>query len=70
MNPIIEEKQVIEKASEILINAKCGVELTGAGMSVESGLPDFKEPNGLYTKYNGQFAGSAVHQNPCAVNHG
>ncbi len=46
-----EIKELIEKAAEILIHAKYAIALTGAGISVESGIPDFRGPNGLWTKY-------------------
>jgi len=34
-----------------LKNSKRAVVLTGAGVSVPSGIPDFRSPNGLYAKY-------------------
>ena len=36
---------------EYLLNSKSAVVLTGAGISVPSGIPDFRSPNGLYAKY-------------------
>ena len=45
----IEEK--IEKLTELIINSKNIVALTGAGMSTESGIADFRSPNsGLWNK--------------------
>lgn len=41
----------IEKAARALHAARKGVALTGAGVSVESGIPDFRSPGGLWTKY-------------------
>lgn len=31
--------------------ARCAVALTGAGVSVESGIPDFRSPGGLWTRF-------------------
>src|SRR6516162_10223489 len=41
----------IEQAADLLIAAKYPIALTGAGMSVESGIPPFRGPGGLWTKY-------------------
>ena len=41
-----------KQAAKILANAKYGVALTGAGISVESGIPDFRSPDGLWSKYD------------------
>jgi NAD-dependent deacetylase len=41
----------IERAAEIVRKARHVVALTGAGMSVESGIPPFRGPGGLWTKY-------------------
>jgi len=38
----------LEHAAEVLANARRGVALTGAGVSTESGLPDFRSPSGLW----------------------
>jgi len=40
----------ISKAAAQLIKCKYAVALTGAGMSTESGIPDFRGPNGIWTK--------------------
>lgn len=45
MNPV-------EVAARILTRARTGVALTGAGMSTESGLPDFRSPGGLWANYD------------------
>jgi NAD-dependent deacetylase len=44
-------QQDIEKAAEALVHARYPIALTGAGMSVESGIPPFRGPGGLWTKY-------------------
>lgn len=41
----------IERAAELILDAEYPIALTGAGMSVESGIPPFRGPGGLWTKY-------------------
>lgn len=41
----------IAHAAELLRKAEHVVALTGAGLSVESGIPPFRGPGGLWTKY-------------------
>jgi NAD-dependent deacetylase len=41
----------IDRAAAIVARARYVVALTGAGMSVESGIPPFRGPGGLWTKY-------------------
>ena len=41
---------LIEKAAQDLAASSYAIALTGAGMSTESGLPDFRGPHGLWTK--------------------
>jgi NAD-dependent deacetylase len=41
----------IERAAAALLAARSVVALTGAGLSVESGIPPFRGPGGLWTKY-------------------
>lgn len=40
-----------ENAAHALCNARCVVAVTGAGISVESGIPDFRGPNGIWNRY-------------------
>lgn len=44
-------EDLIRRASEELIKARHGIVLTGAGISTESGIPDFRGPNGIWTKH-------------------
>ncbi len=41
----------IATAAELVVRARYPIALTGAGMSVESGIPPFRGPGGLWTKY-------------------
>ncbi len=43
--------RMIEDASRMIAGSKHVVALTGAGISVESGIPPFRGPGGLWTKY-------------------
>mgnify|MGYP001584003494 CR=1 FL=1 len=42
----------IKKAAEILRNARHTIALTGAGISLESGIPDFRSPGGLWDRFD------------------
>ena len=50
MRPIEELGEEIEAARAVLANAEKVVALTGAGISTDSGIPDFRGPEGLWTK--------------------
>jgi NAD-dependent deacetylase len=41
----------IQRAAEVILDSSYPIALTGAGMSVESGIPPFRGPGGLWTKY-------------------
>ncbi len=44
--------EAILKAAKAIKNSKCVIALTGAGVSVESGIPDFRSAGGLWSKYD------------------
>ncbi len=46
------EKEKIEKAKELIESAEKPVAFTGAGISVASGIPPFRGPDGLWSKYD------------------
>ena len=41
-----------QRFSNLLLQSRYAVALTGAGISVESGIPDFRGKNGFWTKYD------------------
>ncbi len=41
----------IERLIELLGGSRRGVVFTGAGISTESGIPDFRSPGGIWSKY-------------------
>lgn len=41
-----------EAAADILIRSQATLALTGAGISVESGIPDFRSAEGLWSRYD------------------
>lgn len=47
---------IIREVSQFIVSQlrekKYGVALTGAGISVESGIPDFRSPEGLWSKFD------------------
>ncbi len=43
-------EQLIERAARDLVNSKYAISLTGAGISTESRIPDFRGPSGVWTK--------------------
>src|SRR5690242_11372335 len=47
----VSPEAVIRQAAQSLLTAEYITALTGAGISVESGIPPFRGPGGLWTKY-------------------
>jgi NAD-dependent deacetylase len=45
-------KQLIEEVASLIVSSKRIVVFTGAGISTESGIPDFRGPDGLWTKFD------------------
>ena len=43
--------EVLEQVAACLARARYAIALTGAGLSVESGIPPFRGPGGLWTKH-------------------
>ncbi|MFC1873818.1 NAD-dependent deacetylase [Chloroflexota bacterium] len=43
-------EDLIERAAQDLLNSSYAIALTGAGISTESGIPDFRGPQGVWTK--------------------
>ncbi|HEY2772493.1 MAG TPA: Sir2 family NAD-dependent protein deacetylase [Candidatus Binatia bacterium] len=46
------ERPSLERAAELLRDARSVVFLTGAGISTESGIPDFRSPGGLWSRHD------------------
>jgi NAD-dependent deacetylase len=44
--------RLIDKTVELLISSEHAVVLTGAGISTESGVPDFRSPGGIWERYD------------------
>ena len=51
-NALFMDFPLIEKAAELLVRAKHAVVLTGAGISTESGVPDFRSEGGIWERYD------------------
>jgi NAD-dependent deacetylase len=45
------QEAAIRQAAQLLLAAEYVTALTGAGISVDSGIPPFRGPGGLWTKY-------------------
>lgn len=57
--------ELIAKAAELIVRARNAVALTGAGISTESGIPDFRSPGGLWERVDpAEFSIDRFLQNP------
>jgi len=45
------EREAVDQLRSMIDECKRGVVFTGAGISTESGIPDFRSPGGIWTKY-------------------
>ena len=45
-------KESIQKAGMIIKDAEALLIVTGAGMGIDSGLPDYRGPNGLWNTWH------------------
>jgi len=43
---------LVDKVADLILNAKRVVVFTGAGISTESGLPDFRSPGGIWDRFD------------------
>jgi NAD-dependent deacetylase len=59
----------LEQAADILYSARLAIALTGAGVSTPSGIPDFRSPGGLWTRFDPWESASAeaIRSNPEGV---
>jgi NAD-dependent deacetylase len=50
--PDKETKEKVQKLAQWIVDSKGAAAMTGAGASVESGIPDFRGKNGLWSRYD------------------
>ena len=60
---------LIKRAAEDILDSQKTIALTGAGISVESGIPDFRSAQGLWSRYDPEEYAhiSAFRSNPAKV---
>jgi NAD-dependent deacetylase len=42
----------IERLAQLIVESKRTIVFTGAGISTESGIPDFRSPGGIWSRYD------------------
>ncbi|MBX6752826.1 SIR2 family NAD-dependent protein deacylase [Thermorudis peleae] len=47
-----EQRRALEQLADKLYQTQPAIAFTGAGISTESGIPDYRGPNGLWSKHN------------------
>jgi NAD-dependent deacetylase len=58
-------KESIDRAADLLVKSQNAVALTGAGISTESGIPDFRSPGGLWERVDpAEFSIDRFLENP------
>ena len=45
-------EQQIDEVAKLVAKSERIIAFTGAGVSTESGIPDFRGPSGIWTKYD------------------
>ena len=45
-------KEELRKAADLIASSQYAIALTGAGISTESGIPDFRSPGGLWSRFD------------------
>ncbi len=63
------DDRLIKRAAKDILHSKKTIAFTGAGISVESGIPDFRSAQGLWQKYDQEEYATidAFHSNPDKV---
>jgi NAD-dependent deacetylase len=63
------DHKLIQRAAKDILSSKKTIAFTGAGISVESGIPDFRSAQGLWQKYDPEEYATiyAFHSNPDKV---
>jgi len=63
------DHKLIQRAAKDILHSKKTIAFTGAGISVESGIPDFRGAQGLWQKYDPEEYANihAFHSNPDKV---
>jgi NAD-dependent deacetylase len=65
------KETLIKRAAQDIVSSQKTIALTGAGISVESGIPDFRSAGGLWSKYDPEEYAhiGAFRSNPAKVWH-